>query len=95
MAKLYIVQTQTAVYKPGTILRKYDDGYCRQQLKEYCPGKFTYEDVGFRIPHEELDKHVIPLGRGKIKWDNTSDGVFARSDSPGVLTDNGKIIGSK
>lgn len=94
MANLYIVFKEGAIYKPGTVLRKYDEGYCRQELKPYKPGRQTYQDAGFMIDHIKLNDYVIPLNKG-IKWDVTSDGVFAHSDSKKVITDNGRILGSK
>ena len=96
MAKLYIVNKEGAIYKPGTILRKYDEGYQRQQMKQYKgveSGRFTFEDVGFIINHDVLDRFVIPMG-GKVQFDVTGDGVFAKEGKGYVTDGHGKILGS-
>jgi hypothetical protein len=91
MAKLVIVNKQGALYKPGTILREYDEGYCRQQLTEVSPGRYTYEDVGFMIAHEKLSHSVIPIGKGNWEFDN---GNYYAAGSANTITDNGRLISS-
>lgn len=94
MAKLYIVNKQGALYKTGTVLRRYDDGYVRQELKPYGKntGRMTFSDAGFQIDHAKLNAFVIPMN-GKIQFEVTSDGTFAL-DNPYIITDNGRILGS-
>lgn len=92
MANLYIVKRPDGLYKTGTVLRRYDECYVRQQLKDVGGGKYTYSDIGFEIPHEKIDGWVIPLN-GKLVFDQTSDGVFIHPDSPLVSTENGGITG--
>jgi len=96
MAKLYIINKEGALYKPGTILRRYDEGYVRQQLTptKTDPSKYTYSDAGFTINHDKLDGYCIPAN-GKIQFEVTSDGVFAKDDQPHIITHNGRILGSQ
>jgi hypothetical protein len=90
--KLVVVRRAGALYKTGTILKRYDNGYCRQELTEIRPGRFTYKDVGFLIAHEKLDPYVLPI-RG-IQWENTADGPFV-PDQETVVSDHGMPLHSR